>query len=151
MLPQRGALVLRPYGSALLEQRDDLFHEREDVAGPDPLADGEPVAADRVDGAGQLVGDLFSRAVVRLRIDADLADRKVPERRRPPRQIESIELPPDALNGARMDRDRKWPVEIEGREIRLQHRRERREAGFDGRAIVELLGPASSGLLGVGD
>ena len=36
--------------AALLEQGDDLLHERTDLARPEPLPDGEAVAADRLDG-----------------------------------------------------------------------------------------------------
>jgi hypothetical protein len=54
---QRRPRVLGAGRSALLEQRDDLLHERADVAGPDPLPDGEAVAADRLDGARQAVDD----------------------------------------------------------------------------------------------
>jgi len=50
VLPQRGPGVLRACHAALLEQGDDLLHERADVARPEPLPDGEAIAADRLAG-----------------------------------------------------------------------------------------------------
>ncbi len=124
MLPQRRPLVFGSHGSALLEQRDDLLHERADVARPDALADGEAVAADRVDGSRQLVGDALRRPDIGLRVDADLPGRDVPQRRRPPGQIEPVELAADALDRPRLDRTGQRLIEIVGREIGLQHRRQ---------------------------
>ena len=124
MLPQRGPFVFGAHGSALLEQRDHPLHERADVARPDALPDGEAVAADRVDGSGQLVGDALRRPDIGLRIDADLAGRDVPQRRRPPGQVEAIELAADALDRPRLDRAGQRLIEIVGREIGLQHRRQ---------------------------
>src|SRR5688572_747264 len=104
VLPQRRPLVLGTHGAALLEQRDDLLHEGADVARPDPLADREAIAADRVDGLRELIGDARRRSDVRLGIDADLARRDVPQRRCAPGQIESVELAADPLDRPRLNR-----------------------------------------------
>ena len=61
VLPQRGPGILRTRHAALLEQGDDLLHERADVARPEPLPDGEAIAADRLDGARQAIGDALGR------------------------------------------------------------------------------------------
>src|SRR5688572_29905134 len=57
VLAQRRSGVFRADDPALLEQRDDLLHERANVARPDALANGEAVAADGVDRLRELVGD----------------------------------------------------------------------------------------------
>src|SRR5215470_7566656 len=104
VLAERRARVLGAHGAPLLEQRDDPLHEGLDVAGPDALADGEPVAAHRVDGLRQLVGDALRRADVGLGVDADLAGGDVPQRRRASRHVEAVELAANALDGPRLDR-----------------------------------------------
>src|SRR5215510_4757288 len=61
MLPQRGPGVLCAHHAALLEQGNDLLHERADVARPEPLSDGKAIAADRLDGVRQTIGDALGR------------------------------------------------------------------------------------------
>src|SRR5215468_2409931 len=61
VLPQRGPGVLCTCHAALLEQGDDLLHKRADVARPETLPDGEAIAADRLDGVRQAIGDALGR------------------------------------------------------------------------------------------
>ena len=55
--PQHGPGVFRTRHAALLEQRNDLLHKGVDVARPETLPDGEAIAADRLDGAREAIGD----------------------------------------------------------------------------------------------
>jgi hypothetical protein len=63
------------YHAALLEQGNDLLHERADVARPETLPDSEAIAADRLDGVRQAIGDALGCPNKRCRVETDLAGR----------------------------------------------------------------------------
>ena len=151
VLPQGGPRVLHARHAALLEQGDDLFHERADVARPEPLPDGEAVAADLLHGARHVVGDALGRPDERQGVEADLAGCDLPQGRGPAGHVELVELAADALGRPPLERVRQRLIERIGGQVNLQQRRERRQAGLDRRVGVQCVGRLLRRLVGVAD
>ena len=97
LFPQCPPRVRRPHHAAPLEQRHDLLDERVDIAGPQPLPDREPIAANGLHGAGHTVRDALGRPNEGQRVEADLAGRDLPQGRGPARDVELGKLTAEPL------------------------------------------------------
>ena len=99
----------------------------------------------------RLVGDALRRADVGLGVDADLSGGDVPQRRRSPGHVEAIELAADALDGSGLDRGGQRLVEVVGRQVHLEHGRQRRQPGLHRRIGVQLVRAPLGRLVGIAD